>query len=630
MRRSLMAVGWLWVLVAVCLLATAVPAAASYDKLYRFRNPAAGSAQNAVQATMMGLEVIGVQYTDPAFNPWGAGTAGYTVVSGVYSTTIDWGGATAPSVAPGTVLKLGWNSTDHSLQLRDLRWGGGASIVPTELGDVPGGGELLWAPETGGYVWRITNDTESFLQLTNVELGTFNYQLEPGELEEVATEGTVGKLIRLLRDQVLAAWADGTFSSPNVNSLLVKLDNAVTDNEAGHETYAAGNERGALKLWSRAAQHMQTFISELQTRGKSGKRPPPATVADWTAQAAEIIRLLGLLPEGDAPDLPGGEPVPPLLPEPTPDNPQPSLDIALPAGMGPGDSAVVHGSVIDSNGVVWLDWVDQVTIPNEMEPPQIEATFAPGPVNTGPVEVTLTAADADNGGIAAIHYGLVQKDGTFHLEAPVLDDAVTLTFDQVGVYELVYVAQDTSGNVSAPKTAQVEVLPVSGRIDTYYAVEGDYFLRLKTDGPGSHSTVSQTVTLQEGDILTGWAAFDAADYLPYNDSASVQILDASGVLEATPWYEDVQHVGNYGDSPWTQWFWTAPTTGTYTVQCGIANSLDSVYDSWALFDAATPVSNGSFETGNTNGWTLSLPVGGVAQVVTSHTALHGYGDQPVY
>lgn len=119
----------------------------------------------------------------------------------------------------------------------------------------------------------------------------------------------------------------------------------------------------------------------------------------------------------------------------------------------------------------------------------------------------------------------------------------------------------------------------------YNPVEGSYLAWLKTDGPGSYTTLTQNFNIFSGWWIEGWAAFDARDYLPYNDNAAVNIYGGSGSLLATPWYSDVAAVGNYGDGPWTYWSWIPPASGTYTLELRIANASDSILDSYALFDA---------------------------------------------
>lgn len=119
---------------------------------------------------------------------------------------------------------------------------------------------------------------------------------------------------------------------------------------------------------------------------------------------------------------------------------------------------------------------------------------------------------------------------------------------------------------------------------TYLPPEDNYFALLKTDGPGSYTTLSQTFNILSGAGIDGYAAFDARDYMPYNDNAWVKIYQGATLI-ATPWYDSVSELGNYADGPWTYWSWNAPANGTYTVKYGVANSGDSVQDSYAMFDA---------------------------------------------
>ena len=124
-----------------------------------------------------------------------------------------------------------------------------------------------------------------------------------------------------------------------------------------------------------------------------------------------------------------------------------------------------------------------------------------------------------------------------------------------------------------------------GETLVYSPVSGTYFLELKTNGPGSYTTATQSFVLNAGDTVSGSAAFDAHDYLPYNDNAQVRVFDSANSLVATPFTSDVATVGDYGDGPWTPWSFTALLNDTYTVEYRVTNVLDSILDSHALFDA---------------------------------------------
>ncbi|MFH1245595.1 MAG: PEP-CTERM sorting domain-containing protein [Candidatus Omnitrophota bacterium] len=120
----------------------------------------------------------------------------------------------------------------------------------------------------------------------------------------------------------------------------------------------------------------------------------------------------------------------------------------------------------------------------------------------------------------------------------------------------------------------------------YGPQDGSYFALLKTgSGQGVYTTLSQSFSILQNWGIDGWAAFDAGDYLPYNDNAWVKILGANGAELSTPWSASVSTVGDYGDGAWTYWNWIAPADGTYTVKYGVANVGDNILNSYAMFDS---------------------------------------------
>ncbi|MFW6107524.1 MAG: PEP-CTERM sorting domain-containing protein [bacterium] len=150
---------------------------------------------------------------------------------------------------------------------------------------------------------------------------------------------------------------------------------------------------------------------------------------------------------------------------------------------------------------------------------------------------------------------------------------------------------DLSGwTLHTPPGADAEALTAyaSPYCPGYAPVEGDYLVKLKTDGPDSYTTMSQQLYLEAASVLGGLAAFDARDYAQppvYNDHAEVRIYDAAGAPLATPWARDVASVGDYGYSPWEAWRASVPADGLYRLGYAVANTGDSQYDSCALFDA---------------------------------------------
>ena len=77
---------------------------------------------------------------------------------------------------------------------------------------------------------------------------------------------------------------------------------------------------------------------------------------------------------------------------------------------------------------------------------------------------------------------------------------------------------------------------------TYSPQEGTYFLELWAGmGTGVYTKASQSITVSDGQWGTGWAAFDARDFYPWNDSAYVKVLSTEN---DTVWYETVLMVGD--------------------------------------------------------------------------------------
>jgi hypothetical protein len=100
---------------------------------------------------------------------------------------------------------------------------------------------------------------------------------------------------------------------------------------------------------------------------------------------------------------------------------------------------------------------------------------------------------------------------------------------------------------------------------------GHRFLRLNTRVNANflgdetyNSFVSQTLTLNQGEVLSGWSLFHTKDSEPL-DSAWVRILDENGGLIGTPWLETSgTSLAIQALSDWTFWQWAAPTSGNYT------------------------------------------------------------------
>lgn len=127
---------------------------------------------------------------------------------------------------------------------------------------------------------------------------------------------------------------------------------------------------------------------------------------------------------------------------------------------------------------------------------------------------------------------------------------------------------------------------------TYNPIGGSSFALFGAGQQNNLSNISQAFSLHEGYSVSGWAFFDAQDYIPYNDIAKVEIRDSSGALVATPYYASVSSVGDWGDGAWTYWSYIAEETDVFTITMGVANINDSGYNSYAGFDeiaAADPI-----------------------------------------
>jgi len=471
-------------LAAVIVLSAALPAHAGYDKLFRFKNETGGTRQH-IMATLNGLEVISNHYKgsyyrwgdpvnqldDPNWSPVNP-VEGYTVQTGVYSTTLFYSYIDADGdrtrIYEGEVVKIGWSTPDHSSRLRGLYWtdvdgNPETSVVPTDVGDVNGGGYVVDNGD-GTYTWFITNDTAGILYLSGLELGTFDVPLSLDELGDVADSGIVIKraedideMIDALEEEIkIAAGVYGDpprLPAPSANSLLRKLAKAVEYMQAGLDKYLANDIDGALVLWERAAKQMDTFISEV-TNG-SDKGNLPQDLADlWIPQATAIRNQLLLLP--------GTQPPPGDVPEML--LPGESAEIYLGA-VPVGYALVLHGSLVDpATGQVVLDWVEQETIEGDMSSPTVSAVVDPEPNadgwNNTPVTVAITAEDTlangAEGELAAIWVALddlSSDDDPLVFEAyPVTGSMATVNVpvgdENDGMWEVIFYAEDAEGNLS--------------------------------------------------------------------------------------------------------------------------------------------------------------------------------------
>lgn len=114
---------------------------------------------------------------------------------------------------------------------------------------------------------------------------------------------------------------------------------------------------------------------------------------------------------------------------------------------------------------------------------------------------------------------------------------------------------------------------------SFSAAEGAQFAVVDANGC-SGSTLTQTFTGAAGEVIRGQAAFTAGDYLPFNDYGVLRICCGDTDL----FYADVASVGDFGQTPWTEWSFTIPADGTYTLHAECRNLLDCAFNSYLLLD----------------------------------------------
>jgi hypothetical protein len=113
----------------------------------------------------------------------------------------------------------------------------------------------------------------------------------------------------------------------------------------------------------------------------------------------------------------------------------------------------------------------------------------------------------------------------------------------------------------------------TGTVTTKAGTTGNYAYLTASLGKDLYTTISQTVHLNKGDILTGNADFFGADYLPYDDDAYVSI-NGSNLFTS-----NISKVGNYGTSGWVKFSYTALSAGDYQLQAGVVNRGDNGHSS---------------------------------------------------
>ncbi len=130
------------------------------------------------------------------------------------------------------------------------------------------------------------------------------------------------------------------------------------------------------------------------------------------------------------------------------------------------------------------------------------------------------------------------------------------------------------------------------------AADGGRFLalnsRAQADFLGTDTynfSVSQSFTLNPGEMLSGLASFHNGDSQP-NDTAWVRVLDSEGHVVASLWDATSGPSINLLALPtpapaWNPWQWGTSTPGTFTLQLGMTTTGANNEASYGFFDGIT-------------------------------------------
>jgi len=114
----------------------------------------------------------------------------------------------------------------------------------------------------------------------------------------------------------------------------------------------------------------------------------------------------------------------------------------------------------------------------------------------------------------------------------------------------------------------------------YLPQEGSRFLRLAGGDADIFTMASQNFTLGANEKLIIYSAFDAQDFLPFNDFARIYIFegDTSNLI----WETSIFDIGDGADGPWETLSWNTP--GSFNLQLISTNVGDGSFLSYGLFD----------------------------------------------
>lgn len=131
---------------------------------------------------------------------------------------------------------------------------------------------------------------------------------------------------------------------------------------------------------------------------------------------------------------------------------------------------------------------------------------------------------------------------------------------------------------------------VVGAADGNVPVEGSFFAHIKTNGPGSQTKLSQSVSVAAGDTVSGYAYFRDVEFeqnqsCGFDDTAEVTV-DGNTVYLAHHCSPGGPGISD-GTTPWTLWEYTFPGPGTFLIEATLMNVGDSIVDSFMGVDDVT-------------------------------------------
>lgn len=145
--------------------------------------------------------------------------------------------------------------------------------------------------------------------------------------------------------------------------------------------------------------------------------------------------------------------------------------------------------------------------------------------------------------------------------------------------------------------------PEQGQVVRWFIpapVEGEHFVLLSTgDSKGfrsesatEYSSIEQFITVNPGDVLSGYYFFGTCDYVPFNDTGLIKLLPAdpnSGRDEIQLVKVSVSdpELGNYQATEGWQFFqyrFDENTNGEYLLYCEVRDIRDRIYKSYLALD----------------------------------------------